>query len=125
MIFNKSFLKNKKVRLKEASTDEEAEWWERILSLWVQEARAVSLWSCVAMTLCIVIGILNDLATYRNTKQIPQYMWQYMFGGNEDLSGVQQEVLMTSSVFAGWILSLMPSKIITKQAPGFIFANPM
>jgi hypothetical protein len=48
-----------------------------------------------------------------------------MFGGNEDLSGVQQEVLMTSSVFAGWILSLMPSKIITKQAPGFIFANPM
>jgi hypothetical protein len=125
MIFNKSFFKNRKVRLKEPSIDEEPEWWERILSLWVQEARAVSLWSCVAMTLRIVIGILNDFATYRDTKQLPQYMWRYMFGGNEDLPGVLQEVLMTVSVFAGWILSLMPSKIITQQAPGFIFANPM
>lgn len=125
MVFNKNFIKKKKVRLKEASTEDKPEWWERVFTLWVQEARAVSLWSCVAMTLRIVIGMMLDLAAYRDTNELPKYVWRFMIGRPEDLSGAQQEIMTTASVLCGWIVSLLPSKLITNQAPGFIFGNPL
>lgn len=40
------------------------------------------------------------------------------------VSQFQNEVWMSLSVVAGWIMSLVPSRVLTYQAPGFIFANP-
>eukprot|EP00980_Cylindrotheca_fusiformis_P007243 scaffold1525_cov142-Cylindrotheca_fusiformis.AAC.43 len=119
MVFNKNFFKTKKVRLKESSVEEEQEWWERTLFLWVREARAVSLWSCIAMSLRILIGVLLDLSSYKETKHLPKYFWPLMVDGEGNLSAVQHEVVKTISAVATWILSFMPSKIVTKQAPAY------
>ena len=113
MIFNSGFFK-KASKGKERSREEvEDDWWIRLYKLWVREASAVWWWSCLSMALRIGIGLLCDIATYlESVKQ-----------GN-GLTVVQHNLIEPLSVFVGWIMCLMPSKV-TQQAPGFIFANPM
>jgi dolichyl-phosphate-mannose--protein O-mannosyl transferase len=110
MIFNKSFLKKKRVKLDDPKSEEGEYWWTNI----VVEARAVSLWSCVVMAVRILLGLLRELAVHRDSTS-----------SDHQRSALDQELIMTASVVAGWIFSWMPSKIMTQQAPGFVFANPL
>ena len=115
MIFNSGFFKKK--RRKEKSHVED-DWWLKVYKLWIKEARAVWLWSCLSLTLRIVIGLLLDLAAYITEHKQCSY-------GNNELSTIRRQVLETSSVIAGWVIGLMPSSVSANQAPGFIFANPI
>jgi hypothetical protein len=92
-----------------------------IFHLILQEARAVSLWSCISIMLRMAIVFLVTLAAYRHDKQALR-LW---FGTYDASSPASQEVWTTVSVFSGWILAMAPSKLLTQQAPGFIFANPL
>lgn len=112
MIFNSGFFKKK--RRKEKSRVED-DWWLKVYKLWIREARAVWLWSCLSLALRILIGLLLDLASYvTENKQ-----------DSNELSTFRRQVLETSSVFAGWAIGLMPPRVATNQAPGFIFSNPI
>ena len=86
----------------------------------LQEARAVSLWSCVAILFRIVLILLIPLVAYRHDssalKMIP-------FLSDSSFT-LYKEFWMTISVVCGWILGIAPAKVLNGQAPGFIFANP-
>ena len=128
MIFNKSFKKGKKVKLKDDSTGEKPGK-DRLLSLWIREIRGVYLWICMAFASRVLIRLLCDLASFRTTNTMPEYFWRYTSAAGSDdvqeFTGAMQEMLKIGSVLAGWALTFMPSKVITLQSPGFIFANPM
>lgn len=100
----------------EPATEKEEFFMSRIWNLLIQEARAVSLWSCVSIMLRLALIFLSALASYRDDKSV-MMRW---FG--VDL--VQEEFMVACSVLAGWILCLVPSKVLTQQAPGFVFSNP-
>ena len=107
---------------KEGSTDEEEEFFlSRYWNVLIQEARAVSLWSCVSIMLRLVVLFLCMLASYRNDKEVLHDLWFV----RTPVSGVSQEFWTIASVFAGWILCFAPGKVLLQQAPGFIFANPV
>jgi hypothetical protein len=102
----------------EASEEQEDISLARLWHLVVNEARAVSLWSCVSMMLRMGFVFLGMLATYREDSNIIHSYW------NRPLSASTKELMLMFSVFCGWMLCLAPSKVITLQAPGFAFANP-
>ncbi|CAJ1946330.1 unnamed protein product [Cylindrotheca closterium] len=125
MIFNKSFVKKKKVRVKEKSNAEKPGWKKKMVSLWIQEIRGVYLWLCMAFAARVLIRFLYDLAAYRDNNTMPEYFWHYTAGSSREMTGIKLELLKISSIVSSWALSLMPSKVLTLQAPGFIFANPI
>ena len=125
MIFNKSFVKKKKVRLQEKSNAEKPGWKKHMVSLWIREIRGVYLWICMAFAARVLIQFLYDLAAYRDTNTMPEYFWHYTPGNNRELTGIKQEMMNIGSIVSSWALLLMPSKVLTLQSPGFIFANPM
>jgi hypothetical protein len=92
------------------------ELWPRLL----QEARAVSLWSCVAIMGRVALIFLVTLAAYRHDSTALRFI-PFL---SESSFSIYKEFWMTISVVCGWILGVAPAKILTQQAPGFIFANP-
>jgi hypothetical protein len=104
----------------EQAAEEEEFFSSRVWTLLIQEARAVSLWSCVSIMLRLALIFLCTLASYRNDKSVIHSFWFV----KQPVSESTQELWTIASVFAGWILCLAPSKVLTQQAPGFTFANP-
>jgi len=98
---------------------------DRVRKIWgllVQETRAVSLWSLLAVSLRLVLICLGMLVEFRgDSSESLGVFWKEPSSG---LSVLSKELLTNVSVLGGWILGLVPSKVLLLQAPGFIFANP-
>lgn len=72
--------------------------------LLLQEARAVSLWSCLVIFLRLFVMSLVHLATPTTSSN--------------------QEYLVVASLLASALVACMPYKVATLTAPGFILAHP-
>ena len=94
----------------------------------LQEARAVSLWSCVAIMCRVALIILVTLAAYRHDSSALRFIPFLRESPSSSPASIffrfSKEVWTIISVLCGWILGLAPSKVLSQQAPGFIFANP-
>ena len=94
------------------------ELWPKVL----QEARAVSLWSFVALLFRLFVVLLVTIAAYKYDNTALRSISPAL----RDLSegSLYKELWITISVICGLILSIAPTKVLTNQSPGFVFANP-
>jgi hypothetical protein len=80
--------------------------------LWM-EARSVSAWLAAATCLRVLIAFLIKLASYRRD-----------CADNECISELPNYILTNLSVWASWVLGVLPYKLQQDAAPGFIYASP-
>ena len=81
-----------------------------------QESRCVSAWVVTAAIIQTIVSILISVASYAYpvSKQHPlppngSYLWDGLFTG--------------PSIVAGCLLRLVPRQVVTREAPGFIYAS--
>jgi hypothetical protein len=103
-----------------------------IWTLLLQEARAVSLWSCLSILVRVFLACLALLAgeietmkngssssSNRNNIDRLWFLPPYVVS-----SPSLQDWLFQASGVASLLLCLVPAKVALHQAPGFSFANP-
>ena len=101
-------------------------------SIWrllIQEARAVSLWSCLSTLLRLCFVLLSLIARYQYGQEEDSH--PTITNAITEISSLQQPIsavthkrLLVASGLAGLLLYSAPWKVVTLQAPGFSFANP-
>jgi len=114
--------------------------WRRLL----QEVRAVALWALLSVSFNGIIVLLGIMARYRNDDDHDDSSssfvdsWENVMGLEESSSSSSSSSLPSSSLpvpsswwkkgfyngLARWILWMVPHKVLSSQAPGFIYANP-
>lgn len=80
--------------------------------LWM-EARSVSAWFAAATFLRVLVVFLIRLASYRRN-----------CADNECVSELPKDIMTNVSVWASWLLAILPYKLQQDAAPGFIYASP-
>jgi hypothetical protein len=80
--------------------------------LLLQEARAVSLWSCLVIFLRLFVISVVHLAKGKTTSS------------SSSSSSWKEEYLVLASLLASGLVACMPIKVATLQAPGFVLAHP-
>lgn len=94
--------------------------WRRMWNLLVQEARAVSLGSLLAMGLRIsVFFLITAKALLEESSSAPNE-----FRARLDVAMIWKEVATIACMAVSTIVALVPSKVPLLQAPAFLFANP-
>jgi hypothetical protein len=101
--------------------DEMVQMMSTMTDLLIREAQAVSLWSCTSMLFRLCIDLSLTAATYQNEPSILHGFWIRI----PPLSPFTGWVLTVSSIIISWIKEALPAKVLSGQAPGFIFANPL
>lgn len=101
-------------------TDEEenllassARHWDGLL----RETQAVSLWSCCSFLLRVAIGTLIALQSFREGDETTGTTFR-------GFKGRMPVLVWLTTQLAGWILALLPSKILSNRCHGFAFSNP-
>lgn len=94
--------------------------WRPMWNLLVQEARAVSLGSLLAMGFRIFLFFLiTAKALLEDSSNVPNE-----FRARLNVAMIWKEVAAVACMMVSTIVALVPSKVLLLQAPAFLFANP-
>ena len=94
--------------------------WRPMWNLLVQEARAVSLASLLAMGFRIFLFFLiTAKALLEDSSNVPNE-----FRARLNVAMIWKEVAAVACMMVSTIVALVPSKVLLLQAPAFLFANP-
>jgi hypothetical protein len=85
--------------------------------LLLQEARAVSLWSCLVVFLRLFVMSVVHLSNHPSLNNMNN-------SSNSTNNSWKDEYLVLASVLASGLVACMPYKVATLQAPGFVLAHP-
>jgi hypothetical protein len=106
----------------ERSVDDRTRFWQLI----VRETRAVSLWTLMSISLRGILLVLGMLSMYIEDSSVvrwgPLERWEESWRLWKDRLNTPLNTPWL--LLARWILMLLPSKVPSFQAPGFMFANP-
>lgn len=86
----------------------------KLLAMISQESRCVSAWVVTCATIQVTVSILVKVASYA---------YPVLPGMASNVAGKWDGFVVGPSVIAGCLLRLVPSRVITQEAPGFIYAS--
>ena len=98
------------------------EQWRKMWNLLIQEARAVSLGSLLAMGWRISIFFLITAKALLEDSSNTNFSSE--FRARLNVAMIWKEVATIACMIVSTVVALVPSKVALLQAPAFLFANP-
>jgi hypothetical protein len=94
----------------------------KLLAMISQESRCVSAWVVSCATIQVIVSILVKVASYAYSV-LPAGVASSSSSNVNVVASKWDGFVVGPSVIAGCLLRLVPSQVITQEAPGFIYAS--